>query len=342
VAEGWHNRWHPQIEPVGTLEQGSVLTIETREGTDGAIGPGSGPEDLTRVDFARVHQLSGPYFVTGAQPGDVLEVEWLDVSTAAFGFTAIFPGFGALADLFPEPDLLTWEIEGGLARSERLPGIAVPGAPFAGVVGVAPAHNRVVELRQRDILVVAAGGTVIPDQPEGAVPVSAAGGLRTVAPRDFGGNLDIRQLRPGAKLLLPVQVPGALLSVGDLHFAQGDGEVCGSGIECAGAVTLRVTVLEPDEWRPRMPAFSFPGERARPSFVTTGMPEGDQMAELDLIGAVRSALLQMLEYLTVARSVERQAAYALMSAVVDLRISQMVNAPNPLVSAFVPLDIFVD
>jgi formamidase len=341
VGEGWHNRWHPQIEPVGTIEPGSVVTIATREGTDGVIGPGSADADLARVDFGRAHQLSGPFIVVNAEPGDVLEVELLDVSTAEFGFTAVFPGFGALADLFPDPYLLTWELKGGFARSERLPRVAVPEAAFAGVVGIAPTVERILELRERDDSIVAAGGKVVPDQPEGAVPRSAAEGLRTIAPREFGGNLDIRQLRPGAKLFLRVQVPGALLSVGDLHFAQGDGEVCGSGIECAGIVKLRVSVRAGDGWQPRTPAFTSPGERARACFVTTGIPQGDPTAELDLIGSVRSALLQMLDYLTVERSLDRRAAYALMSAAVDLRISQLVNAPNPLVSAFVPLDIFV-
>jgi formamidase len=340
MDEGWHNRWHPGIEPAGRIEPGETITIETREGTDGVITPASTHEDLARLDFSRAHQLVGPYFIAGAEPGDLLEVELLDVSTASFGFTGVFPGFGALADLFSEPYLLKWDLGGGHARSEQLPGVAVPEAAFAGVIGVAPSLDAVATARDRDRAISAAGGIVIADQPEGSVPAMAAGGLRTIPPREFGGNLDIRQVRAGAKLFLPVQVRGALLSVGDLHFAQGDGEVCGSGIECAGRIILRTRIVRDERWRPRLPAFTSPGEPARPTFATTGIPSGEVSAAIDLTGAVRNALLEMLDYLCSTYGLERPAAYALMSVVVDLRISQIVNMPNPLVSALVPLDIF--
>jgi formamidase len=341
MAAGWHNRWHPAIEPAGEIEPGVATTVETREGTDGVIGPSSTHDDLGRLDFSRAHQLVGPYYIKGAKPSDLLEIEVLEVSTKPFGFTAIFPGFGLLADLFPDPYLLKWELADGFGRSDRLPGVAVPEAAFAGVIGVAPSEAFLAEARELDRSIAAAGGPVIPDQPEGAVPALAADGLRTIPPRELGGNLDIRQLRPGAKLLLRAQVPGGMLSVGDLHFSQGDGEVCGSGIECAGTVTFRVSIVEDASWQPRMPAFSSPGEPSRPSFATTGIPRGIEGPRIDLTSAARDALGEMLEYLCAEHDLEREAAYALMSAVVDLRISQLVNMPHPLVTAFVPLDIFV-
>ena len=152
----------------------------------------------------------------------------------------MIPGFGFLADLFTEPYLVKWEIADGVARSAELPGVAVPEDMFAGVVGVAPSPRaargvpaaRGARSRER-------GGPVADSLPESAIPPEAADGLRTIPPREIGGNLDIRQLVAGSRLYLPVDVPGALFSIGDLHFAQGDGEVCGTAIEVAGAVTVR-------------------------------------------------------------------------------------------------------
>jgi len=336
----WHNRWHPDITPAGVVEPGQTVTLETRDSTDGIINSESTHSDLTRLDLSRAHQLTGPYYVAGAEPGDLLEVELLEISTENFGYTAIFPGFGALADLFPTPYLLKWKIEEGFARSSQLPGVALPKAAFAGVVGVSPSQESMASARQQDQLVRTAGGTVTADQPGGAVPKIGSTGLRTTPPRAFGGNLDIRQLQAGAKLFLPVQVPGALLSVGDLHFAQGDGEVCGSAIECAGSVSLRVKIVRDARWQPRMPTFMTPGEPQRPMFATTGTPSEVTGSRPDLTSAVQVALIEMLDYLCATHGFEREAAYGLMSVAVDLRLSEIVNLPNPLVSALLPLDIF--
>ena len=181
----------------------------------------------------------------------MLDVEFLAYETADFGVTAVIPGFGFLADLFPEPYLVKWEIaDGGRARRE-LPGVAVPGDPFAGVIGVAPSHELMeadraaASRRSRD-----AGAPSPTPLPETAIPPRPQTGLRTIPPREIGGNLDIRQLVAGAALCLPVHVPGALFSVGDLHFAQGDGEVCGTAIEVAGAVTVRFGVRTPEPTPP--------------------------------------------------------------------------------------------
>ena len=191
--------------------------------------------------------------VTGAKPGDVLEVELLAYESADFGSTAVIPGFGFLADLFPEPYLVKWEIADGIARSEELPGVAVPEELFAGVIGVAPSHERIEECRAREEALRAAGQPVADPFPDAAVPPEAADGLRTIPPRELGGNLDVRQLVAGSRIWLPVDVEGALFSIGDLHFAQGDGEVCGTAIEVAGAVTVRLTLHEGGGARPRFP-----------------------------------------------------------------------------------------
>jgi formamidase len=337
-----HNRWHPDLEPVATVAPGEALRLETEDGLAGQLGPESSHEDAGSLNLGLGHPLAGPVRVEGAEPGDVLEVDFMAYEPASFGVTAVIPGFGYLADLFPDPYLLKWEISGGRARSPELPGVAVPGATFAGVAGVAPSHETAVRIRAREEELRARGGAVADDLPETAVPPEAASGLRTIPPRELGGNLDVPQLVAGSRLLLPVDVPGALFSVGDLHFAQGEGEVCGTGIEIAGTVTVRFGLRKQPAWRPPFPAYETPGLPARPAYATTGIPvdEDGRNESLDLSLATRRALLAMLDHLTVERGLRREAAYALMSAAVDLRLSEIVDVPNPVVSALLPLDVF--
>jgi formamidase len=337
-----HNRWHPDLEPVATVAPGETLTLETEDGLAGQLGPGSSHEDAGSLDLGLGHPLTGPVRVEGAEPGDVLEIEFVAYEPAEFGVTAVIPGFGYLADLFPDPYLVKWEIDGGRARSAELPGVAVPEATFAGVAGVAPSHERMARIRAREEELRTRGGAVADELPESAVPPQAASGLRTIPPRELGGNLDVPQLVAGSLLLLPVDVPGALFSVGDLHFAQGEGEVCGTGIEVAGTVTVRFGLRKRPGWRPPFPAYETPGRPARPTFATTGIPvdEEGRNESLDLSLATRRALLVMLEHLMVERGFRREAAYALMSVAVDLRLSEVVDVPNPVVSALLPLDVF--
>jgi formamidase len=346
VSETWvkipadkaHNRWYPDLSPVARLQPGETVTLETRDGIDGQLGPESTHDDVGRVDLGLGHPLTGPLWIEGAKPGDLLEVEFVEYETAEFGFTAIIPGFGFLADLFPEPYVLKWEIKDGLARSPDLPGVGVPGEPFAGVIGVAPSHELMSVFRRREELIAAAGGPVAPDLPEMAQPQTARSGLRTIPPRETGGNLDTRGLVAGARIVIPVSVPGALLSIGDLHFAQGDGEVCGSGIEVAGAVTICVRIRHSNNgWHPEFPAYETPMRPSRAYVATTGIPT---TAALDLTAAARAALLEMIRYLQATYGFSRPAAYALCSACVDLHLSQVVDVPYPLVSALLPSDIF--
>lgn len=337
-----HNRWHPDLEPVAAVAPGEELTLETEDGLAGQLGPESTHEDAGSLDLGLGHPLAGPVRVEGAEPGDVLEVDFVAYEPADFGVTALIPGFGYLADLFPDPYLVRWSIAGGHARSEELPGVAVPAATFAGVAGVAPSHETMARIRSREEELRARGGAVADHAPEAAVPPQAASGLRTIPPRELGGNLDVPQLVAGSRLLLRVDVPGALFSVGDLHLAQGEGEVCGTGIEVAGTVTLRFGLRKRPAWVPPFPAYETPGLPARRAFATTGLPiaHDGRNESLDLALATRRALLAMLEHLTVERGLGREAAYALMSAAVDLRLSEIVDVPNPVVSALLPLDIF--
>jgi formamidase len=279
--------------------------------------------------------LTGPLYVQGAEPGQVLEVELVSYESDDFGSTAVIPGFGYLADLFPDPYLVKWEIGDGVARSEALPGVAVPEELFAGVIGVAPSHDRLEAFRRREEDLRARGQLVADPLPESAAPPEAAEGLRTIPPRELGGNMDTRQLVAGSRLWLPVDVPGALFSIGDLHFAQGDGEVCGTAIEVAGAVTVRFSLH--DGPAPRLPRFQAPSIPDPPRFGTMGIPVDDG---LDLNAAARIALLEMIDHLEERYGFERPAAYALSSVAVDLRVSEVVDVPYPVVSALLRLDVF--
>lgn len=331
-----HNRWHHALEPVVSVRPGEEITLETRDGIDGQLTPASTHADVAAIDLGLGHPLTGPVLVEGAEPGDVVEIELLAYETAGFGVTAVIPGFGFLADVFTDPFLVKWEIAGGVARSAQLPGVAVPGDPFAGVVGVAPSPELLDEIRRREQALADAGAPVADPMPERALPPAAADGLRTIPPREIGGNLDIRQLVAGSRISLPVHVPGALVSIGDLHFAQGDGEVCGTGIEVAGAVTVRFGVRRDGASRLRFPTFETPARPQRAAFATTGIALDVPM---DVDAAARVALLEMIDWLVARLGVEGAAAYALCSAAVDLRISEVVDVPYPVVSALLPLAV---
>ena len=331
-----HNRWHPELPPAATVAPGDEVTLECTDGIGGQLTRESTHADAGTLDLGGAHPLTGPVFVEGAEPGTALEIEFVAYEPDDFGTTAVIPGFGYLADLFTEPYLVKWEIPDGVARSEELPGVAVPQDMFAGVVGVAPSPQRLAGYLAREEALRERGQPVADSMPEGAVPPQAAEGARTIPPRETGGNMDVRQLVAGSKLWLPVDVPGALFSIGDLHFAQGDGEVCGTAIEVAGSVTVRFAVH--DVPGPAFPAFETPGgRRVERSFATVGIPVD---AGMNLNAAARAALLEMIDHLERRYGFERPAAYALCSACVDLRISEVVDVPYPLVSALLPLDVF--
>jgi formamidase len=294
--------------------------------------------------------MTGPFFVEGAEPGDALAVEILSVEAEAFGWTCLLPGFGVLADRFPDPFLVKWELADGVARSPDLPGVAIPGRPFLGLVGVCPSPERMRAFAEREAQICAEGGVALLPDAESAVPMSgeaASAGLRTIPPRETGGNMDVKEARAGATVFLPIDVPGALLSLGDIHFAQGDGESCGVAIETAGRATIRCMLLKRGEqrWLPRYPAIVYDEQAtptARPFIATTGVPvDGDgRNLALDVYAAARAALNELVDYLVATRGLSAEQAYVLASVAADLRISSIVNVPNPMVSAALPLDIF--
>jgi formamidase len=346
-----HNRWHPEIPPLATVPLGEPVAFDTRDGIDAQIVPGSGDGDVALIDPSRPHPMAGPVFVEGAEPGDLLEVETISIEPGRHGFTVVRPGGGLLGAEIDRPLVVHWEIADGLAHSGQLPGVAIPGAPFMGVMGVAPSAVRLREAERRERELAERGGAVRLPEEKGAVPAAGAPareGLRTIPPRETGGNLDVKRLTAGSKLLLPVDVPGALFSVGDAHFAQGDGEVCSQAIEMRAEAVLRFGLRKAAElsWQPSFPVAEYtePAAPARELVATTGIPvdPDGRNGELDLLLAARAALREMLAYLTATRGFTREQAYALCSVAVDLQISEVVNTPNAVVAAALPLDIFVE
>ena len=168
-----HNRWHPDIPPIVRVEQDQVVGIETRDALDGQVTPHSTAAELGRVNLNVVHPLTGPVFVNGAEPGDLLEVTLVEIEPQPFGFTVQIPGFGFLRDLFTEPHLVRWTIANGFATSSDLPGVRVPGAPFMGVIGVAPSHDLLEQINRREADLARRGGMVLPPEVTGAVPAGA-------------------------------------------------------------------------------------------------------------------------------------------------------------------------
>jgi formamidase len=349
-----HNRWHPDIAPVIEVEPGEVVVLETRDALDGYLNPSSTVDDFPSVALGAVHPLTGPVLVKGAKPGDLLEIEFMDIQPQPWAFSMIFPGLGFLKDIMTTPYLVHWRIADGYATSEQLPGLRIPGAPFMGVSGVAPSRQQVADWARREADAVSRGGFALAPNPQDAVPAggaAASDGLSTLPPRENGGNFDVKQLTRGAKLLLPVNVDGALFSTGDAHFAQGDGEVCVTAVEMAATCTVRFAIRQnaAASQKIRWPRFERTTDFTDPRMAlptrfaaTMGMPvdaEGTNHAE-DLTLACRSALLNMLDLLQ-ERGFTREQAYVISSVAVDLRISNVVDAPNYVVSALLPEDIFV-
>jgi formamidase len=338
-----HNRWHPDLTPIARVAPGEAITLECADGTDAQVTRASKHHDVATLVGGLTHPLTGPVAVEGAEPGDVLEVEIVEIEPDSWGFTLIIPGFGFLNDVFTDPYLVIWELDGERARTDVLPGVAVPAAKHPGIVGLAPSRAMLDEFRRREAELAGRGGAVAPDDPETAFPPEFADGLRTIPPRELGGNIDVHQLGPGSTVLLPVAVPGGLFSVGDVHFVQGDGEVCGTAVEMAAAVTVRFHLRKQPAWRPPAPAFITPPRPERGYFGVTGLPVVDGRNEsFDLTLAARNALLAMIDWLVSTRGYAREAAYVLCSAAAELRLSEVVDGPNPLVSALMPLDVFED
>ncbi len=344
-----HNRWHEGLEPVVEVRPGELLTLDMLDGFDNQVTPGMSPEQFSSVSFFPNHPMTGPVAVTGAQPGDLLEVEIVDVEPdphANYGFTPIAPGFGLLRDRFSDAFIAHWQLcHDGYARSEEIPYVRVPRSPFLGILGVAPSRQLREHVTRRESSLLAAGGTVLPPDPREAVPAMepyASEALRTIPPRENGGNLDVKQARVGSRVLLPVFVPGAMFSAGDPHYAQGDGESCGCAIEMRGRARLRFRVLEgaAENGPVRNPVVILDAAADASSLCVVGycVEEGKNHSESTTVAA-RQAVLNLIDILAAA-GWSREQAYVICSVAADLRIGQIVDLPNVGVTAVLPLNIF--
>lgn len=348
-----HNRWHPDITPVVEADPGEEVVLQCRDASDGQISFGMTNENITGMSRGATHPLTGPVYIKGASPGDLLEIEYLEILPEPTGWTRLAPGLGFLRDIFMDPYLVHWEINDGSATSTSLPGVRIPDGSFMGTAGVAPSHKQIKEWARREEDLRQRGGFVMPPDPTDAVPAHdsvARDGLRTLPPRENCGNADVKQLTKGSKLFIPVFADGGLYSAGDGHFAQGDGECCVTAIEMGSTVAVRFQIhkgeaeLKGIKW----PRFSHPGYFANPEWAapknfiaTMGMPvrdDGTNEGE-NLTLAARNALLNMIDLLQ-ERGWTKDQAYILCSVAVDLKVSNVVDVPNFVVSAFLPENIF--
>jgi acetamidase/formamidase len=295
--------WDNSIEPALEIDAGETVELEAADASGGQLGPDSTAAEVAGLDFDRVNPVTGPVFVRGARPGDVLAVEILELRPREWGWTAIIPGFGLLADEFTEPWLRISEVSKDQGLVRFADGVNLPIAPFPGTIGVAS------------------------PQP---------GKHSVVPPRRWGGNMDIKHLQAGATLYLPVGVEGALFSLGDTHAAMGDGEVCGTAVETPMDVVVRLSVRR--DFSTHYPQYELPaGQLARGEqssyHVCTGIHE-------DLLEATREATRAMIDHLVQRRGRDRSEAYAIASVAVDLRVHEVVDIPNWVIGAFLPEAIF--
>ncbi len=299
-----HHGWDNAFAPVATVAPGDEMFFETVDASGGQLSPASTVADVAAMDFGLVNPVTGPIRVEGAMPGDALRVTILEFAPSGWGWTALIPGFGLLADQFAEPALHLWTYDTAtMAPAAHGPGGRVPLKPFCGTVGVAPGE---------------------------------AGLHSIVPPRRVGGNMDVRDLSAGTVLYLPIEVEGALFSVGDTHAAQGDGEVCGTAIESPMGVALRFEVEKGAA--PAFPRFETAGPVTRHLdqagyHVTTGIGP-------DLFQAARDAVAGMIDLLGAAHGLSAAEAYMLCSTVADLRISEIVDQPNWVVGFYFPKVVF--
>jgi formamidase len=331
-----HNRWHPDLRPALEVDSGEVFVLETIDASDATVTRSS-PD--TPWDVALIHPLTGPVYIAGAKPDDVLEIEILDVGTGDTGTSSIHPSEGLLGGWIDRQETIVWDLRDGFARSPAIPGVSIPAAPFPGCIGVAPSAAYVAQARRRETALAQLGAPTAVDHEPGAVPASVIDGLRTLPPRENGGNMDVRQLTAGSRLFVRVQVDGGLLSVGDMHFAQGDGELGASAIETSGWVALRCTTHHAPAWTPRNPVLIPPPERDRLRVTTTGHASTDA-GVADIASAARAAAWELATWVTAHAHLDFAQASVVLSVAADLRIAQLVNDPYPTVTATLPVDIF--
>lgn len=300
-----HHKWDQRNPPAIEIEPGDTVHCETAEVTNNQVTPGCAAAVLGRLDFDQLYPLAGPIFVKGAQPGDILEVEILRLQPLRWGWTGIVPGLGLLAEDFTQPYIRHFDLTNGFSAALR-DDIHIPLQPFCGTMGVAT------------------------DEP---------GPQDVLPPTKGAGNIDTRHLNVGAKLSLPVYVPGALFSAGDCHAAQGDGEVCVTGLECPMQFSLRFHVVKGRSLPPWRYEFVTPPGALQPRSDAQGYFVHTALGP-DLMTNAKNAIRGLIDWLGREKKLSREDSYVLCSLAADLKISQIVDAPNWGVSAYLALSVF--
>ena len=300
-----HHTWHKNHPPAITIDSGDTVHCETAEVTNNQVTPGCPASRLGEIDFSQLYPLAGPIFVKGAQPGDVLEIEILKLEPLKWGWAGILPGLGLLAADFKTPYIRHFDLTNGFSTPMR-DDIHIPLQPFCGTMGVATDE----------------------DEAKAVLP-----------PTKGAGNIDTRHLGVGAKLYLPVYVPGALFSAGDCHAAQGDGEVCVTGIECPMKFSLRFNVIKGRSLPPWRYEFVTPPGALQPLYDAKGYYAHTALGP-DLMMNAQNAIRGLIDWLGRNKNLSPEDAYVLCSLAADLKISQIVDAPNWGVSAYLSLSVF--
>ena len=362
-----HNRWHPDIPMVAKVKPGDDFVVECYDWTGGQIKNDDKAEDVRDVDLSQVHFLSGPIGVEGAEPGDLLVVDILDIGAfgdCEWGFNGFFSrnnGGGFLTDHFPEAQKSIWDFNGMFTSSRHIPGVEFAGLIHPGLIGCLPSKEMLSEWNKREAELFKTDPNRVPAlatlpyadtahmgrMSEDAAKVAAAEAARTVPPREHGGNCDIKDLSRGSKVYFPVYVDGAGLSVGDLHFSQGDGEItfCGA-IEMAGWIHMRVNLVKGG-----MAKYGIKNPIFKPSPITPkyddylifegiSVDEKGKQHYLDVHIAYRQACLNAIEYLKKFGYTGAQAYAILGTAPVQGHISGVVDIPNACATLWLPTDIF--
>ena len=368
------NRLHPEIPMVAQADPGEPIVFLGRDAFDLTLDPDklSSAASIPREGVGIVHALTGPVFIRGAKAGDVLAVTIEAMEPDTVGWTKAGP-FGFAGDQFGTDErFIVWRINDEYAVSDALPGVRIPNASFPGVVTTLPGEKLLAEILARETQLLESGGAVMNPDPHEATPAALCGAdgskpsecLRTIPPREHGGNMDIRYITTGTTVYLPCYIDGCGLAVGDFHYAQGDGEVAGTAIEMGGRMTVTARVVEDPPNLSHGPHYEGPasvlGIPSKRFYAVTGFPlkekdrvpanlaylDSQKIAGLsnlsgDIHLAARNALAAMIDYIVSEYGYDRTQAYMIASIAVDMRIGQLVDVPNVGVTAILPLDIFV-
>ena len=298
-----HFGWDNSIKPIIYVKSGETIQVDTVDSSGSQLSEKSTIDDVVNLDFSKVNPVTGPIYIEGAEKDDIIEIELIDFISSGWGWTAIIPGFGLLNEVFEKADLHLWKYDKNNLKTSLFSEYAkIPLNPFIGTIGLA--------IKEKGI------HSIVP-------------------PRKSGGNIDIKNFTKGSKLFLPVEVKGGLLSMGDTHAAQGDGEVCGTAIESPMSVIVKINLIKNQNINfPHIETFSSNSKiNSKGSFIVTGIGP-------DLLECSKNAVKEMIELLSRKFNIPDTKAYMLCSVCADLKISEIVDVPNYVVSCHLPKSIF--